>query len=124
MLRRFQKRAIMSKIVSTKTVRLIETSWARTALRYMAEYLPGVLLDMAETEPEELLKDIEKQVGNAMDWEQTLLKKGVAPDVAREMATQQLKPSWQSENPEQIEVSEMQIQQIIDKLIRSATTTK
>ena len=90
----------------------------------MAEYLPGVLLDMAETEPEELLKDIEKQVGNAMDWEQTLLKKGVAPDVAREMATQQLKPSWQSENPEQIEVSEMQIQQIIDKLIRSATTTK
>ena len=90
----------------------------------MAEYLPGVLLDMAETEPEELLKDIEKQVGNAMDWEQTLLKKGVAPDVAREMATQQLKPSWQPENPEQIEVSEMQIQQIIDKLIRSATTTK
>ena len=90
----------------------------------MAEYLPGVLLDMAETEPEELLKDIEKQVGNAMDWEQTLLKKGVAPDVAREMATQQLKPSWQPENPEQIEVSEMQIQQIIDKLILSATTTK
>lgn len=116
--------AAMKKVVSRKTARLIESDMARTALWYMADYLPALLIEMAETRPEALLKDIEEQVSHAMQREQTMLERGTDPDVAREIANELLKPSWQPEDPEPIFVTEEMMQEIIDILIKTAKTTK
>ena len=107
----------------TRPLRAIETPWARTALWKLAESLPAVLLEMAETEPEELLADIERSVERATEWMQTAIRNGADESEAQEIALTLLDPSYVPEEPEMIEITEAQMTEIYEKLLKIAGIT-
>lgn len=101
-------------------MRAIETPYALMALQAMAEYLPARLLRMDKEEPKELLKLIEHKVEMATDWKQTAMAKGGTDDGTTEVMYDLLNPSYMPEEPEEIDISDEQVQQIQQRLIRLA----
>lgn len=77
-----------------KTLRTIQTEWARTALWEMAEYLPGMLLRMYREEPRELVTWIEETVDKALDWKKAALANGSDPQLVEELFRERLKPDY------------------------------
>lgn len=102
-------------------MRAIETTYAISALWRMAEYLPKVLLNMAEKEPEELLEMIENRVNAATDWAAVVKENPKADeDEVKELMEELLNPCWMPEEPEIIDISNEQMEQIHAKLIQIA----
>lgn len=101
-------------------MRLIETPLALMALWEMAEYLPARLLRMEKEEPEELLKDIEHKVEMATGWRTTAMKNGATEDGSKEIMYDLLKPDYCPEEPEEIPISNQQMEKIHQKLIKIA----
>ena len=95
-------------------LRLINHPWALKALWKLAEYLPASLLEMEKDEPMALLHKIEETVSSAMDWQSTVLRNGGNP---AEIAITLLDPSYCPEEPEEIEISQSQMDQIYEKLV-------
>ena len=105
-----------------KTLRTIQTEWARTALWEMAEYLPGVLLRMYREEPRELVTWIEETVDKALDWKKAALANGSDPQLVEELFRERLKPDYCPEEPEPITISEEQMAEIVADLEKIAET--
>lgn len=97
-------------------MKTIETSLLLTALRKMAAYQPSRLLRMENEQPEELLKEIEERVTNAVGWSQTAMGKGASREKMEEMMDVLLKPEHFPENPP-YQISEEKIQEIFKKLM-------
>ena len=111
----FTKLAAVQQSVPMK---LINHPWAKIALWKLAENLPSLLLDMAKDEPPvKLLKGIEKKVEYAMDWQETAIENGACLDEAEEIAITLLDPSYCPEEPEEIEITQSQMNQIYKKLV-------
>ena len=105
-----------------KTLRTIQTEWARTALWEMAEYLPGMLLRMYREEPRELVTWIEETVDKALDWKKAVLANGSDPQLVEELFRERLKPDYCPEEPEPITISEEQMAEIVADLEKIAET--
>lgn len=101
-------------------MKTIETPYALIALRKMAEYTPERLLEMEQEEPEQLLKEIEMRVTNALGWTDTAMGKGVDQSKMDAMLDQLLKPDGIPDNTESKTVSEGKIIAIHQKLISLA----
>jgi hypothetical protein len=105
-------------------MRLIETPLALMALWKMAEYLPAGLLEMEKEEPEELLRMIEHKVEMAMNWRATAMRNGATEDGSKEIMHDLLNPSYCPEEPEEIPISDQQMERIHQKLIKIAQREK
>ena len=116
----FTKVAAVNKSLSDEVVvlRLINHPWALIALWKLAEYLPSLLLDMAKDEPpEKLLTGIEKKVQFALNRQATALEDGWCPDSAEEEAVSLLDPNCCPEEPEEIEITQSQMDKIYERLV-------
>ena len=99
------------------TMLTIETEYAEMALWKMAENVPATLLRMEKEEPEALLNKIVNRVESALEYQKEALARGVNPDQAKEYMQDLLNPSYQPPKPEQIVITESQMNQILKKLI-------
>lgn len=98
-------------------MKTIETPYALTALRKMAEHDPQRLLRMEKEEPEKLLKEIEMRVTNALGWMDTAIAKGADLKKRREMMNQLLLPDITSADTGSRPPSEGKIIAIHQKLM-------
>lgn len=101
-------------------MKTIETPYALTALRKMAENAPERLLKLEKEEPEKLLREIEMRVTNALGWTDTAIAKGADKRNMEDMMDQLLRPDSTSGNTAFITVSEQKISEIHQKLMALA----
>ena len=101
-------------------MKTIESPYAMTALRKIAEYAPERLLRMERQEPEKLLKEIETRVNNALGWTDTAIGKGADQKKRNAMMDQLLMPDGVSGMPESHAISEQKMRKIHQKLISLA----
>lgn len=94
------------KTVARKTIPLMETEAAKTALWELAFYQPRSLLQQYRENPAELLDSIDQTVTRAMRWRQAALERDEDPVVVDEYYYQLLRPCYCPEEPEQIPISE------------------
>ncbi|MGE5394681.1 MAG: hypothetical protein ACM3P1_08035 [Candidatus Saccharibacteria bacterium] len=101
-------------------MKTIESPYALTALRKMAEYTPERLLRMEKEEPENLLKEIEMRVANALGWTDTALGKGASEEKMDTAIDLLLKPDIKPGNEDTVPVSEQKINEIYQRLLSLA----
>ena len=104
------------KTVARKTIPLMETEAAKTALWELAFYQPKSLLQQYRENPTELLDSIDQTVTRAMRWRQAALERDEDPVVVDEYYYQLLRPCYCPEEPEQIPISEKMMREIIATL--------
>lgn len=104
------------KTVARKTIPLMETEAAKTALWELAFYQPRSLLQQYRENPAELLDSIDQTVTRAMRWRQAALERDEDPVVVDEYYYQLLRPCYCPEEPEQIPISEKMMREIIATL--------
>jgi hypothetical protein len=97
--------------------RLINHPWAMRALWKLAESLPSKLMEMSQNQPMNLLEQIEETVQDALNWKELVLKKGMDKLEVEEIALTMLEPSYVPQNPEKLEVTELQMAQIYKTLV-------
>lgn len=100
-------------------MRPIQTPYALSAMRGLADYIPAAFLEL-EQNPQEFLEYVEEKVTKATNWKQTAMSNGAWEDGATEIMWDMLLPSYQPEDPEEIEITEIQIQEAYQKLLVAA----
>lgn len=98
-------------------MRTIESPYALTALRKMAEYTPERLLSMEKEEPDKLLKEIEMRVTNALGWADTAIGKGASEEKMNTTINLLLMPDGTSGAVATTPVNEQKIKEIYKKLL-------
>lgn len=98
-------------------MKTIESSYALTALRKMAEFTPERLLRMDKEEPEKLLKEIEMRVTNALGWVDTAMGKGASREKTENAIDLLLMPDGYSGSSAPVSVSEEKIREIYQRLL-------
>jgi len=97
----------------TKTITLIESRMARTAIEHLNETKPDYLLEMFREEPRELKKMIEHQVERAIKLKETYQKQGMSNDLITEMVNEYLADPEELPTEDVPELSQEKIRQII-----------
>jgi hypothetical protein len=101
-------------------MKIIESSYALTALRKMAEYTPERLIWMEKEEPEKLLKEIEMRVTNALGWADTAMSKGASEENAEKTIDLLLRPDEIQGNVNTMSITDQKINEIYQKLLSLA----
>jgi len=123
-----QKLALLTKIkkelkednkepIYLSPLRAIQTPWAETALWMAAVQSPNLLRKWAQEKPRDLLELIEDKITKALSWETLAIKNGADQSGARELMTEMIAPFSPAKEPNQIPITEQEMEAIKNKLL-------